>query len=209
MNVFSSLARISMVSLSFLRGEILKCLLSFSLWSSQIIFEHKINKQRVYIREEKASSFSLSGFKCVRVCVLSKRVCSLLKMMMILLSRIYLFFPLLRGRKEKENLVSKSLLLKAPPTVFFSAKEENFFFFFSFVLQENDEEFDCKRQNLSSEEKKREKPRQHTCAKYHHHRHCIHTHTHYVFYYINIYLRPNAKKAQTTRTTRTTTTTSL
>ena len=51
---------------------------------------------------------------------------------------------------------------------------------------------------LSAEKKKREKPRQqHTCA--------LSSSFAHVFYYINIiYIRPNAKKAQTTRTTRTT-----
>ena len=78
--LFSNLA---VLSLSFIRGEMIKCLLSFSLslWSSQTIRTQ--NKQTtVSEKKKKASSFSLSlsGFcACARVSVFFQSARSLLK----------------------------------------------------------------------------------------------------------------------------------
>ena len=126
-------------SLSLLSEARIKCLLSFSLRSSQIIRTQNKQTTSMYQRRKKRLVFFSLWF-CVRACLCSfkARLFSSEDDDDSFVSNLS-FFSLLCAfeRKEKENLVSKSrLLLKKHhlATVFSAAKDREIFSFFFFFL---------------------------------------------------------------------------
>ena len=123
-------------SLSLLSEARIKCLLSFSLRSSQIIRTQNKQTTSMYQRRKKRLVFFSLWF-CVRACLCSfkARLFSSEDDDDSFVSNLS-FFPSFEEEKKKKISSRNLSFEKHHQRFFLSAKDEIFFFFFSFVLQE-------------------------------------------------------------------------